>query len=141
MVTFKTRKDGRVFPIDATRGSRNTGSPPRELSERQKQEIPRERLLARTEGAKLREARRQPLPPNVRNFLSSKISKNIKEGKPRDQAIAIAFSQTRKKFPEQSARLKLPTSSSHIDQPRLRSLLISLLGLAIALRVLREIRT
>ena len=79
------------------------------------------------------------LPPNVRDFLSDKISKNIKEGKPRDQAIAIAFSQTRKKFPSQAERLRLPRSSP-IDPTRLRSLLISLVGLAITLRILRELR-
>ncbi len=31
-------------------------------------------------------------------FISRKIRKNIKEGKPRKQAVAIAFSQAREKF-------------------------------------------
>ena len=33
-----------------------------------------------------------------RKFLVKKIKRNIKEGKPQKQAVAIAFSQTRKKF-------------------------------------------
>lgn len=117
MVTFKTRKDGRVFPVNATRGSRNTGTPPSQLMKKN-----------------------QPLPKNVRDFLSDKISKNIREGKPRDQAVAIAFSQTRKKFPEQSERLKLPTRSPQIDDKKFRSFLIGLVGLAITIRILRELR-
>jgi len=87
----------------------------------------------------IRTSHNTPLPPNVSNFLSKKISENIKEGKPRNQAIAIAFSQTRKKFPEQSRRLTLPRNSP-IDATRLRSFLISLVGLAITIRILRELR-
>ena len=41
---------------------------------------------------------RSPLTPQMQGFISKKISKNIKEGKPPKQATAIAFSQARKKF-------------------------------------------
>lgn len=97
--------------------SRSKGNPPAEL---------------------MRNTRQDPLPKNVRNFLSDKISKNIREGKPRDQAIAISFSQTRKKFPDQAKRLTLP-SNPHTGN-RFRGFLIGLVGLAITLRILRELR-
>ncbi len=42
-------------------------------------------------------AQEQPTPA-MQQFLSQKIRKNISEGKPTKQAIAIAFSQARKKF-------------------------------------------
>ncbi len=101
---------------------------------------PSDKRVSNQPPKQLMRSRTQPLPPDVRMFLSDKISKNIREGKPRDQAVAIAFSQTRKKFPSQASRLTLPRSSSHIDQRRLRSLLFTLLGAAIAIRILREIR-
>lgn len=37
------------------------------------------------------------ISPKARNLISKKISKNIHEGKPQKQAVAIAFSQAREK--------------------------------------------
>lgn len=37
------------------------------------------------------------LNPEARKFISRKIKKNISEGKPQKQSIAIAYSQARKK--------------------------------------------
>ena len=38
------------------------------------------------------------LSPRMRIFIDKKISRNIREGRPQKVAIAIAFSQARKKF-------------------------------------------
>jgi len=50
--------------------------------------------------------RKKRMPKKIRTFIARKISKNVKEGKPKSQAIAIAFSQARKKFPKQRAKLR-----------------------------------
>lgn len=74
-------------------------------------------------------------------ILANKISKNIREGKPQKQAIAIGFSQARKKgcpFPKQSKNPK--KKSMNIDQNKLFRTLIPLVGLVVALRILRGIR-
>ncbi len=79
------------------------------------------------------------LRPTERMFIASKIRKNIKEGKPRKQAIAIAFSQARKKF----GSSRIPSISNQktdkIDK-RTERLLIRLLGLALALEIIRTVR-
>lgn len=79
----------------------------------------------------------QRLPPNIRNFISDKISILRREGVPQNVAIARAFSEARTKFGENKVP-RLSVSSSHIDN-RTRQLIITLLGTAIALRILREI--
>ena len=73
-----------------------------------------------------------------RQFLANKIRKNIREGKPRKQAIAIAFSQARRKFGSD----KIPPLSNQrtntIDD-RTRRLLVFLIGASLAISILRRI--
>ncbi len=82
------------------------------------------------------------LTPTMRKFLASKIRKNIKEGRPPKQAVAIAFSQARKKFGNSRLIPKLnnPNGKKNIDD-RTRRLLFLIFGTAIALSLLRQIRT
>lgn len=71
-----------------------------------------------------------------RKFISDEISRQRREGQPQRQSIAIAFSKARKKFG--SKRIPpFPMGSSHITD-RTRRLLFTLLGAAIAIRILRE---
>ncbi len=79
------------------------------------------------------------LNPRMKRFLASKIRKNIREGKPARQAIAIAFSQARKKFG--NSRL-IPKTNPHLAlDNRTRRLLFLIFGTAIALSLIRQIRT
>lgn len=79
------------------------------------------------------------LPKNIRDFIGDKISLLSREGKPQNVAIGRAFSEARKKF----GKDKVPKLDSRTNQisPRTRRLLFTILGVAIALRLLREFRT
>lgn len=78
------------------------------------------------------------LPLAQREFIADKIRKNISEGKPQKQAIAIAFSQARKRFGNSRLLPKLGNPNG-ITPKRTRNLLILILGTAIALRLFRDI--
>ncbi len=124
MVQFLTRKgDKRVFVVKDGSNRRGSNQPPQELMSRQKPK----------------------LPQDVRDFISDEISRQRKEGRPQGQSIAIAFSKARKKFPRQAKKLELMRRSGqmsgHTTAARTRNLLVSIFGLAIALRILREFRT
>lgn len=85
--------------------------------------------------------RRMPmLTKTEREFISRKIRKNIKEGKPRKQAIAIGFSQARAKFGINRIPEIKNQKTDTIDK-RTRNLLVTLLGLSIALSILRSSRS
>lgn len=92
--------------------------------------------------AKMNKSRtRSKLTPEMQTFLSRKIRKNIKEGRKPKQAVAIAFSQARKKFG--NARLRSMPNNPRDDnksQRRIRNLLVTLFGVAIALQILRRAR-
>ncbi len=79
------------------------------------------------------------LKPSEKKFLADKIRKNIREGKPRKQAIAIAFSQARKKFGKERIPEIKNQKTDKIDS-RTRRLLFLIFGTAIALSLLRQIR-
>lgn len=79
------------------------------------------------------------LKSSERNFLEFKIRKNIKEGKPRKQAIAIAFSQARKKFG--TSRIpEVKNRRTDVIDKRTRRLLLLIFGTAVALSILRQAR-
>lgn len=79
------------------------------------------------------------LTKTEREFIGKKIRKNIREGKPRKQAIAIGFSQARTKFGK--ARIpELKNQKTDFLDKRTRNLLITLLGFSIALSILRSAR-
>ena len=79
------------------------------------------------------------LTKTEREFIGKKIRKNIKEGKPRKQAIAIGFSQARAKFGK--ARIpKLENQKTDFLDKRTRNLLITFLGFNISLSILRSAR-
>ncbi len=79
------------------------------------------------------------LNPRMKKFLATKIRKNIKEGKPPRQAVAIAFSQARKKFGNSKL---IPKTNPHLRlDNRTRNLLFLIFGTAIALSLIRQIRT
>lgn len=82
------------------------------------------------------------LTPAVRDFVSKKIKKNIKEGKPVKQSIAIAFSQARKKFPKQKKSLTriVGNPNSKLTPKRIVNLLVFLFGVSLALQILRSAR-
>jgi len=89
--------------------------------------------------------RRKPrLSLKQREFIAKEIRRGIKEGRPQQQSIAIAFSKARKKFKDKRF---LPRMTSHKGNPngifpkRTRNLLITLLGVAIALRLFRQLRS
>lgn len=78
------------------------------------------------------------LSPEMKEFLAKKIRKNIREGKQPKQAIAISFSQARKKFKD--SRL-IPKSNPHLKlDKRTRNLLFLIFGTAAALSIIRQIR-
>lgn len=52
--------------------------------------------------------------PKAKKFISRKIKKNIEEGKPQKQSVAIAFSQARKKG------FKVPKKAVFFDGKRFR---------------------
>ena len=81
---------------------------------------------------------------DARDFISREISRQRKEGKPVRQSIAIAFSKARKQFPKQRKKLqvKLTTGNPNgISDKKLQNLLVTLFGVAIALQILRQVRT
>ena len=82
------------------------------------------------------------LSPDKRQFVSDAISKEIRAGKPRKQAIAIGFSKARAKFGNSGLQVTRTIKNRRTDNvdKRTRSLLFTLLGVAIALRILREVR-
>ena len=81
------------------------------------------------------------LPTKVSDFIGKEISRQRKEGRPQAQSIAIALSKARKKFPRQARRLTLMGNpNGKLSQKRIRNLLVTLFGLAIALQILRRIR-
>ncbi len=80
------------------------------------------------------------LPKNVKDFISKEISRQRKEGRPQRQSIAIAFSKARKKFPRQAKKLKLMGNPRTMSRNRLINLLVLLVGVSVALRILRGIR-
>ncbi len=84
----------------------------------------------------IRSSNQPTLRLSERKFISDEISRQRREGRPQRQSIAIAFSKARKKFG--SNRIpEFPKGSSHITE-RTRRLLFTLLGAAIAIRILRE---
>ena len=85
--------------------------------------------------------RRKPkIDKEARDFISKKISILTREGKRQDVAIGRAFSEARRKFGEDRVP-KIPSMSSNQISQRTRRLLFTLLGFAIALRILRQFRT
>lgn len=80
------------------------------------------------------------LTPEMKKFLQTKIRKNIKEGKPPRQAVAIAFNQARKKFPKSSKLIPKTNPHLALDQ-RTRRLLFLVFGTVVALSLLRQLRT
>ncbi len=80
------------------------------------------------------------LTKTERKFISIKIRKNIKEGKPIKQAIAIGFSQAREKFGK-SRIPEIKNQKTDTVDKRTRNLLVTLLGLSIALSILRSSRS
>ena len=84
----------------------------------------------------VRSSNQPTLRRSERQFISDEISRQRREGKPQRQSIAIAFSKARKKFGENRIPA-FPTGSSHITE-KTRRLLFTLLGAAIAIRILRE---
>ena len=54
------------------------------------------------------------LSPAQQKFIRKKVSKNIKEGRPPKQAVAISFSQARKKFG--NGRLLPPAQKKNIQK-------------------------
>lgn len=81
------------------------------------------------------------LSAEKREFVGRAISKEIRAGKPRKQAIAIGFSVARKRFGNsglQATKTIKNRKTDNVDK-RTRSLLFTLLGTAIALRILRQI--
>lgn len=83
------------------------------------------------------------LSKEKREFVASKIIKNIKEGKPTKQAIAIGFSQARKKFGNSGLELTKGFKNQRTDfiDKKTRNLLIFLIGVSLALSILRRART
>ncbi len=82
--------------------------------------------------------RASKLSPTMKRFLASKIRKNIREGKPAKQSVAIAFSQARKKFG--NSRLIPKTNPDLKLDNRTRRLLFLIFGTAIALSLIKQIR-
>ncbi len=87
--------------------------------------------------------RTSKLPSKVGDFIGKEISRQRKEGRPQAQSIAIAFSKARKKFPRQAKRLTLMGNPSRdkLTPRRISNLLVLLFGTAVALSILRRIRT
>ncbi len=50
--------------------------------------------------------RRRKIPKHIASFISNKIEELMKEGYPRKQAIAIAYSEARKKHPTLKKKLE-----------------------------------
>lgn len=130
MIIFKTRKrDGRVFPVNPNRSKSDT----QPIPVNQPQTI---RNVKRSVNVK------PILSKEKREFISKQISKEIRAGKPSKQAIAISFSKARSRFGNSGLELTKSVKNNptnNIDK-RTRNLLFLLLGTAIALRVLRELR-
>lgn len=80
------------------------------------------------------------LTKTEREFIAGKIRKNIKEGKPNKQAIAIAFSQARKKFGSRKIP-EIKNQRTNVIDKRTRRLLITLIGLSLFLSLFRKIKT
>ncbi|HEC38849.1 MAG TPA: hypothetical protein ENI29_11485, partial [bacterium] len=76
------------------------------------------------------------LPKNQRDFISDEISRQRKEGKPQDQAIAIAFSKARKEFGNKGLIPKV----SNPNGKKTERLLRTLLGVAVALAIIRSFK-
>lgn len=82
-----------------------------------------------------------PISMKQKEFLAKKIRQNLREGRPMKQAIAIAFSQARKKFPRQKRFvLKGNPNGKGLTTKRITNLLVLLFGTAVALSILRRIR-
>ena len=82
------------------------------------------------------------LTKQVSGFVAKKIRKNIKEGKPLKQSIAIAFSQARKRFPKQKKSLEKIVSNPNgkLTTKKIINLLVFLFGVSVALSILRRAR-
>ncbi len=76
------------------------------------------------------------LPKNQRDFISKEISRQRKEGKPQNQAIAIAFSKARKEFGNKGLIPKV----SNPNGKKTERLLRTLLGVAVALAIIRSFK-
>lgn len=127
---FRTRKsDGRVFVVNPNR-SKSMDKP---MVVNQPQTI---RNVKRSVNVQPR------LSKEKRDFISDQIRKEIKAGKPNKQAIAIAFSKARSKFGNSGLEVTKSVANAPTDtvDKRTRNILFLLLGTAIALRVLKELR-
>ena len=108
--------------------------------------IDRERkaAFARMKGRGTRDERplfTPVLTSEERKFISKEISRQRREGKPQKQSIAIAFSKARKMFG--NARLKRMPNNPRDDTKetrKIRNLLVTLFGAAIALEIIRRAR-
>lgn len=82
------------------------------------------------------------LTPSMKKFLATKIRKNLREGKPPKRAVAIAFSQARKKFGDVKALKQTgnPNGNPNGFDKRTRNLIFLIFGTAVALSLLRQIR-
>jgi hypothetical protein len=61
---------------------------------------------------------KKKLPRSVQLFISDKIAELVNEGYPQKQAVAIAYSEARKKHPSLKKRLE-PTEHEKIYYPEL----------------------
>lgn len=78
------------------------------------------------------------LTTTQKTFLAMKIRKNIKEGKPAKQAVAIAFNQARTKFPGVGIPAMKNQKTNTLGKKTVR-LIVGLLGISVALSILRGI--
>ncbi len=76
------------------------------------------------------------LPKNQRDFISDEISRQRREGKPQDQAIAIAFSKARKEFGNKGLIPKVSNPNGKETERLLRTLL----GVAVALAIIKSFK-
>lgn len=79
------------------------------------------------------------MPHLERRFVSREIRRQRREGKPTNQAVAIAFSKARRKFGDK--KILRPRMSGHTNNgsKRTRRLITTLFGVAIGLALLRRI--
>ena len=81
---------------------------------------------------------RKTLTTPERTFIADEINKNAKAGKSQKQSVVQAFAKARQRFGSKIPVIKNPPKN--LDQ-KTRSLLFTLLGVAITLKILRTLRS
>ncbi len=84
---------------------------------------------------------RSRLTPTMQKFISNEIRRQLKEGKGQQQSVAIAFSKARKKFGNSRLIPKVKNQKDKKLDKRTERLLFTVLGAAIALEIIRRIRS